>query len=445
MRRRNRLHISKQCRDAAVFLCLCVLLACGMMISQDNRDRAPSDRQPAAEPGRADDESIPDEVMGEAEGLASREWDYVRRAFPERSYCEYKLDDVRHVRTCRHIEGESFEVYGITCSYRRNGSEEWEYAENAANSFLVFRAGNGGPMEWIDGILTDYEPGTEEFETEVHAALMRADEQYLFKLLADGSLEQTLEKTLYQYLRSLIPGDYVYHGWKPLAQETAGDSGQVYGVLLYHTSSGSPLIFSEETQRYVAAIHSTCLLPIRVTYQRDGAGRYAVTALWMPAANRYERDIREAFPAETAGLVLENLDQYAADLLRESGAGEGDEVFSFFTGGPVWPAYAFDAALDDATLCALADYYRDGDLYCEPVRKELLRRFGADPAGLLNGLGACSEETLETVCRIIGKAGIDPESIPQSALTAEGRTAYERLASCAGGETGQGQTKSSTA
>lgn len=441
MRRRERLHISKQCRDAAVFLFLCVLLACGMMISQDNRDRAPSGQQTAAEPDRTDGEDIPGEVIGEADGLASREWDYVRRTFPERSYCAYRLDGVHHVWTCHHIEGESFEVYGITCSYRRDGREEWEYAENAANSFLVFRAGNGGPMEWIGGILTYYEPGTEEFETDVHAALMRADEQYLFKLLADDSLEQMLEGTLYQYLRSLIPGDYFYYGWKQLAQETARDGGQVYGVLLYHTSSGSPLIYSEETERYVAAIHSTCLLPIRATYQKDGAGRYAVTDLWEPSEDHYERDIRENFPAETADQILENLDPYAADLLRECGAAEGDEVFSFFSGGPVWPAYSFDAALDDATLCSLADYYRDGDIYCEPVQAEVIRRFCADPAGLLNSLGVCSEEMWETVCRIIGKAGIDPESILQSDLTAGGKSAYERLASCADGETDQRQTK----
>ena len=177
------------------------------------------------------------------------------------------------------------------------------------------------------------------------------------------------------------------------------------------------------------AIHSACLLPIRAAYQKDGAGRYAVTDLWEPAEDRYASDIRETFPAETADLVLENLDQYAADLLLESGAAEGDGVFAFFSHGPVWPAYSFDEALDVATLCSLADYYRDGDIYCRPVREEVIRLFRADPTRLLNGLGADSGDTIETVCRIIAAAEteIAPDSVLQGDLTDEGRAAYEIL------------------
>ena len=393
------------------------------------RKAHPLMRRRVAERSQTDSENIPVEVIREADSRASREWEYVRRAFSERSYCAYKLDAVHHVLTCHHVADETFEVYGITCSYRRDDHKEWELAENAANSFLVFRVGNGGSMERVGNIRTYSEPGTEEFETDVHAVLMRADEQYLFKLLADDSQEEMLERTLFQYLRNLIPGDYYYYGWKPLAQETDGDNGQVYGVLLYHSSSGSPLIYSEITEQYVPAIHSACLLPIRAAYQKDGAGRYAVTDLWEPAEDRYASDIRETFPAETADLVLENLDQYAADLLLESGAAEGDGVFAFFSHGPVWPAYSFDEALDVATLCSLADYYRDGDIYCEPVREEVIRLFRADPTRLLNGLGADSGDTIETVCRIIAAAEteIAPDSVLQGDLTDEGRAAYEIL------------------
>lgn len=429
MQRKEALHMNKQCRDAAIFIFLSILLVCGVLVLQDRTQSAPSDAQAAAERSQTDSENIPVEVIREADSRASREWEYVRRAFSERSYCAYKLDAVHHVLTCHHVADETFEVYGITCSYRRDDHKEWELAENAANSFLVFRVGNGGSMERVGNIRTYSEPGTEEFETDVHAVLMRADEQYLFKLLADDSQEEMLERTLFQYLRNLIPGDYYYYGWKPLAQETDGDNGQVYGVLLYHSSSGSPLIYSEITEQYVPAIHSACLLPIRAAYQKDGAGRYAVTDLWEPAEDRYASDIRETFPAETADLVLENLDQYAADLLLESGAAEGDGVFAFFSHGPVWPAYSFDEALDVATLCSLADYYRDGDIYCEPVREEVIRLFRADPTRLLNGLGADSGDTIETVCRIIAAAEteIAPDSVLQGDLTDEGRAAYEIL------------------
>lgn len=158
--------------------------------------------------------------------------------------------------TCPHAEGEIIEVYGITCSYRRGNSREWENAVNAPHSFLVFRAKTGNPLECIGDIRTYYEPGTSEFENDVHNVLMNINEQYIFKLLADDSLEQTLEGTLYQYLRHLIPGDYIYFGWKQIAQETAGDCGHAYGILLFHSSSGSPLIYSENR------LTSTCsILP----------------------------------------------------------------------------------------------------------------------------------------------------------------------------------------
>ena len=249
MQRKETLHMNKQCRDAAIFIFLSILLVCGVLVLQDRTQSAPSDAQAAAERSQTESENIPVEVIREADSRASREWEYVRRAFSERSYCAYKLDAVHHVLTCHHVADETFEVYGITCSYRRDDHKEWELAENAANSFLVFRVGNGGSMERVGNIRTYSEPGTEEFETDVHAVLMRADEQYLFKLLADDSQEEMLERTLFQYLRNLIPGDYYYYGWKPLAQETDGDNGQVYGVLLYHSSSGSPLIYSEITEQ----------------------------------------------------------------------------------------------------------------------------------------------------------------------------------------------------
>lgn len=427
------LHKIGQYRDAVIFVVLSSFIILGAIIYTEYQGNQGYDELNINSTGirseQNDNKDIPDKVLQEATRLANKEWDYIQKTFPERNYSKYRLESVDHVLTCHDIENEIFDIYGITCSYQSSGHENWEQAENAAGSYLIFRNQADGTIEWIGDISTYYEPGSEEFENDVHDVLMYADEQYIFKLLANDSLEQMLEETLNEYLSHLIPGDYIYFGWKQLAQEAEVHHGQVYGVLLFHTHSGSPLIYSEQTDQYVAAIYSTYLLPIRVTYQKDEMNRYVVTDLWEPSEENYGRDVRENFPSETADLILNQLDQCAIDILEKSGATEGDAVFEFFPGGPVWPTYSFSDALDNATLCSLADYYQDGDIYCKPVRGELIRRFCNDPVGLLNGLGACDENTQNTVCSFIVKADIQVECDPEirTHLTDKGEIVYEKL------------------
>lgn len=423
------LHKNRQCRDTVVFLLLsaCIVLGAGAAAKSQTPNALGLD--PVDVIRQQSDENIPDSVIREAQRLAHREWNDIQSAFPERGYAEQRLESVHHVLTCRHVENETMEVYGLTCSYRSSGHEDWEQAENAAGSYLVFRSKADGSLEWIGDIRAYYEPGTEEFEEELHDVLMWADPQYLFGLLADESLEKAVEGALCAYLRHVIPGDGFYFGWKQLAQETKADSGEVYGVLLFHTASGSPLIYSEEAQHYVPAIYSTCLLPVRVSYEKDGEGRYVVAECWEPTEQTYAQDIREQFPAQTAELVLRELDQYAADLLRETEAAENEAVLKFFPGGPAWPAYTFDEALDDTQLCGLADYYPEGDIYYEPVHAEVMRRFRDDPAGLLNGLGACSEDAQNTVCGFLAQAGarVEYDDEMQARLTEKGESVRRRL------------------
>lgn len=424
------LHKNMQCRHAVIFLLVSACIILGVSLIARSQPQSAADLDPMDQIRlQSGDAAIPDHVIREAQRLAQKEWGDIQRTFPERGYTEQRLESVHHVLTCRHVENEIMEVYGLACSYRSRDREDWGQAENAARSYLVFRSKADGCLEWIGDIRTHYEPDTEEFEEELHDVLMWADPQYLFGLLADESLEKAVEGSLCAYLRHVIPGDGFYFGWKQLAEETREDSGEVYGVLLFHTASGSPLIYSEETQHYVPAIYSTCLLPVRVSYEKDGKGRYVVTACWEPTEETYAQDIRAQFPVEAAELVLGQLDQYAADLLEENEVPEDDAVRKFFPGGPVWPAYTFHEALDDTQLCGLADYYPEGDIYYAPVHEEVMRRFRDDPVGLLNGLGACNENAQNTVCGFLAQAGarVEYDAEMQARLTEEGKCVYEML------------------
>lgn len=426
----NILHKNMQCRHAAIFLLASACVVLGVSAIAKSQAQSAAVLDPMDEIRlQSDDAAVSDHVIREAQRLAQKEWGYVQRAFPECGYTQHKLESIRPVLTCRHVENETMEVYALTCLYRGGNAKDWESAGNTDRSYLVFRNAADGRLEWVGDIRSSYEPGTEEFEADLHDVLMWADPQYLFGLLADESLEKAVEGSLCAYLRHVIPGDGVYFGWKQLAGETKEDSGKVYGVLLFHTASGSPLIYSEASERYVPAIYSTCLLPVCVSYEKDGKGRYVVSAYWEPAEETYEQDIRTQFPAEAAELVLGQLDQYAADLLEENEVPEDDAVRKFFPGGPVWPAYTFDAALNETQLCGLADYYPEGDIYDAPVHAEVMRRFCDDPAGLLNGLGACNEDAQKNVCGFLAQTGIQVEDDAdmQARLTEQGRYVYEML------------------
>ena len=207
----------------------------------------------------------------------------------------------------------------------------------------------------------------------------------------------TLEQALQEYAMQIVPGDSNYFGWKPLDQQESGESGTAYGILLFHSESGSPLIYSEKLERYCSAIYSTYLLPVSVSYENDTNGSCVIIDCWMPSKENYEQDILDRFPPEAAGLVLEKLDQYTAEIIEEIAEHNAERVKGFFPGGPIWPAYSFDEALDNTSLCGLAAYYPIGDFYYEPVWNEVLCRFQNDSVALLKGLSLCNEETKSAV------------------------------------------------
>lgn len=191
---RNLLSINKHCRDAVLFIVLSLLIVYGAIGIKDQKQDAPPCGQTNMANYQTDHDDIPAEVIKEADDCAYKEWKYVSSTFPERNYCEYKLESVSHVLTCQHVDDETFEVYGITCSYRSENYEKWETAENVANTFMVFRTATNNSMEWIGDFSSYYEPETKDFENDVHEVLMEADEQYIFKLLANDSLDQVLEE-----------------------------------------------------------------------------------------------------------------------------------------------------------------------------------------------------------------------------------------------------------
>lgn len=207
----------------------------------------------------------------------------------------------------------------------------------------------------------------------------------------------TLEQALQEHAKQIAPGDIIYFGWKQLTQQETAESGTAYGILLFHSESGSPLIYSEKLERYCSAIYSTYLLPISVSYENDTNGSCVIIDCWMPSEENYEQEILDRFPPEAAGLVLEKLDQYTAEIIEEIAKHDAERVKGFFPGGPIWPAYSFDEALDNSSLCGLAAYYPIDDFYYEPVWNEVLCRFQNDSVALLKGLSLCNEETQSAV------------------------------------------------
>lgn len=420
---------NEQHRDAIVFLLLSAVLLLGLIVGECRKHDESEDEQAPTVNEQEESETVPDDVVYEAKRLANKEWEYISKDFAECGYIEYRLDSIEYVMTCCDVEGEIFEVYGITCSYRSPDCEEWEEPENADNSYFVFRSMADGSLKWLSDIRTSIKPNTKDFEDLLHQVLMETSKEYMFKLLADTSLEKAVEQSLQEYLHHLIPGDGYYFGWKELADKTSDGKGQAYGILLFHTLSGSPLIFSEETGRYCPAIYSTYLLPVRVSYQKDSKDRYVVTECWEPSEENYEEDIRECFPSDIMNLVFEDIEEYAADILEEHGATREENVFEFFSDGPVWPEYSFDETLDNTELCGLVDYYPEGDIYYQPIHDELFRRFYEDPVGVLNGLGQCDERIQITVCNLIVEASVQNETFPEKCddFTDEGLNAYNKL------------------
>lgn len=417
--KRKSLKSGGQLPAAGAFLLVSLALMWGAVSA------APSAADAVVLPDMTEELPVPDApeppagALAEGERLAREELRYVQRDFPELGCTEVRLREVREVCACDHVEGERFEIYKADFLY--GGPDGWEELDRGPGRYLIFRETDGGP-EWLEDFAEYSDPEKDGFEDRLHERLMDLNETYLFRLQAAPTAETAVEQTLAARMERTIPGDYAVIQWKPLAAEETADGGTAYGLMLYYTFSGSPMIYSEETGRYTAGIYSAYLLPTAVDYCRDG-GAYLVTGVWEPSQERYADEVRARFPAETAEDVLQNIGAYAVSM-----AGDGDAPeMEFYPHGPTWPSYHFSACLSDGDLCAMADYYDETDIYAPPVREELCRRFSQAPGALLNALGGWEPETQERVCAILAErcGGRLPEK--PAGLTPEGEAAYETL------------------
>ena len=417
--KRKTLRDGGQLPAAGAFLLLSLALMWGAVSA------APSAADAVILPDLTEELPVPDApeplagALAEGERLAGEELRYVQRDLPELGCTEVRLREVRKVCACDHVKGEYFEIYKADFLY--DGPSGWEELDRGPGRYLIFREADGG-LEWLGDFAEYSDPEMNGFEDRLHEHLMDLSETYLFRLQAAPTAETAVEQTLAARMERTIPGDYAVIRWKPLAAEETADGGTAYGLMLYYTFSGSPMIYSEETGRYTAGIYSAYLLPTAVDYCRDG-GAYLVTGVWETSQERYADEVRARFPAEAAEDVLQNMDAHAVSMAGD----ENTPKMEFYPRGPTWPSYFFDAGVSDGDLCAMADYYRDTDIYAPPVRDELCRRFSEAPGALLNELGEWEPETQERVCAILAErcGGRLPEK--PAGLTPEGQTAYETL------------------
>lgn len=417
--KRKTLRDGGQLPAAGAFLLLSLALMWGAVSA------APSAADAVILPDLTEELPVPDApeppagALAEGERLAEEELRYVQRDFPELGCTEVRLREVRKVCACDHVKGEYFEIYKADSLY--DGPSGWEELDRGPGRYLIFREADGG-LEWLGDFAEYSDPEMNGFEDRLHEHLMDLSETYLFRLQAAPTAEAAVEQTLAARMERTIPGDYAVIRWEPLAAEETADGGTAYGLMLYYTFSGSPMICSEETGRYTAGIYSAYLLPTAVDYCRDG-GAYLVTGVWEPSQERYADEVRARFPAETAEDALQNIGAYAVSMAGD----ENTPKMEFYPHGPTWPSYFFDAGVSDSDLCAMADYYDETDIYAPPVRDELCRRFSEAPGALLNALGGWEPETQERVCAILAERCGGRLTEKPTDLTPEGETAYETL------------------
>lgn len=338
--------------------------------------------------GPGERNTIPSEVWEEAELYRREKLTYLQDKTPYTAddsgvYLDSRLENIQLVHICDDIDGEVFEVYEPTYQYRMSKVTGWIADQHDLPDYLVFRLMADGTRQWICHVTGPSLAEESRFVDEVHKRLMDVDDTVLYKLCANLSLEKTLEQTICEKVQRILPGDGYYANWKLLDEQWDGATGTVYVLLLYYTSSGSPLIETREPGRYDTAIFGTFCLPVSISCQRDDRGVYMVTGYWAPSQENYEADLRSAFPADTAEDVLMNMDAYMSELLTLAEYTDEQQLFS---NGPVWPRYTFHEDLDDIQLMEIVYYYGIQNTYTKPAREELLRRFADSPERIRQAL-----------------------------------------------------------
>lgn len=333
-----------------------------------------------------------------AERFRTEEFDYVQAVYDssgEYAYTESRLENVELVYTCDVIEGEIFEVYEVDYLYYTPREFVWEPHPGYPSVYLVFSPDTNGTRRQVCYFRdASFSPEcNSSFIGVLYESLMDVDETLLWKLNAGTPLDTTLERTLFEKMRRVLPSDAYSLKWKQLALQSGETGGTAYGLLLFFGTSGSPLIYSNETERYEPAIFSVCCLPAAISYQRSPADIYTVTGLWTPSEEQYEEDTRRVFPQDAAEDILGNIGSYAEELLEP--VTDDDALRRLFSEGPIWPGYVFNEALDDGTLVGLVQYYGEYDIYTAAVREELARRFSRDPDSIRDILLRVEDENFQ--------------------------------------------------
>lgn len=363
----------------------------------------------APEPGRSEaagQRAVPPEVLETAERFRADEFAYIQNTYSTCEYAGSRLEEIALVYICDEIEGEIFEVYEANYRYRAPQRSEWEASPGYPSVYLVFRPTANGTRRWVCCFRDASFSPDGGFMSALYESLMDADEALLWKLNAGTPLDTALEQTMLAKMCRDLPGDGYSMTWKQLALRPGEDGGTAYGLLLYYSVSGSPLIYSERTERYESAIFSVCWLPAAISYQKSPAGLYTVTGVWTPSEEGYEEELRRVFPPDTAEDIFRNINTYAAGFLEP--LTESGDIRSLFSHGPVWPEYTFNEALDDGTLLGLVQYYGAYDIYTAPIRKELARRFSGDPDSIRSILLQTQDAELQhDILQILAEMGFN--------------------------------------
>lgn len=385
---------------AAMFLLIstAILIAIAIILPKSKHIAQNSTTEESIRSEPAEEAAVPLDVVKAAEQFRAEEFAYVQRIYctgGAYEYTESRLENVELVYTCDVIEGEIFEVYEVDYLYYTPRDSAWEPHPGYPSVYLVFSPDTNNTRRQVCYFRdVSFSPeSNSSFIGVLYESLMDVDETLLWKLNAGTPLDTMLERTLFEKMLRVLPSDEYFLKWKQLELQCEEDGGTAYGLLLFCGTSGSPMIYSNKTERYEPAIFSVCWLPAAISYQRSPADIYTVTGLWTPSEEQYEEDTQRVFPQDTAEDVLRNIGSYAEELLEP--VTDDDALRRRFSEGPIWPRYVFNEALDDGTLVGLVQYYGEYDIYTAPVREELARRFSRDPDSIWDVLLRVEDEDVQ--------------------------------------------------
>lgn len=357
---------NKQMQNRIAFLLICSVLLGVIWFTQQD-DSAENGSNPSVL-------SAPEEVRAAAVQAGEQELERRQTLDEENGFQNVRLERIASVYQNQDFEGVSVQVYQTDFSFLRdsNGSPAWRPA--ARSCLLAFRNTNDG-RTFLGNIPGSVEVGGNDFSEALHAVLLQNG-------LAAYSLDNIIGQEVTAHLSERLPADCISCAWTLLDSETDARETTAYVLTLYHGISSSPAI----TDRGETLITCKALLPAVLIFRQGTDGTYTLLSYWEPTQQNYEADLLRHFPSDTAHELIDGWTAVLKKLMSANQKLSG--VFN--DSGPVWPSYQF--SMDTATLCGLADYYPAGDIYANPVREEIARRFYQAPVDFLNALAACSAD-----------------------------------------------------